>query len=130
MWSCLAASRDLETMIITDSDSRNAHYSVDGGYNWKQLYDGIGMSATYKSCAVSGDGLSFALGWDNHAIEIGHDCDIASDHYHCHKSWRDQLHGSSTGSFDTVAVALNNDGTIFYALDASAMEIEVGTVDK
>lgn len=129
-WSCLAASRDLETMIITDSGSRNAHYSVDGGYNWKQLYNGIGMTATYKSCAVSGDGKSFALGWDNHAIEIGHDCEISSDHSHCHSSWKDQLHGSSTGSFDTVAVALNDDGTIFYAVDATAMEIEIGTVNE
>ena len=88
------------------------------------------MTATYQSCAVSGDGLSFALWWNDYPIEIGHDCSIPSDHNHCHKSWKEQMHGSSTGSFDTRSVAFNNDGTVFYSVDGTSLEIEVGTVSQ
>lgn len=129
-WSCFSASRNLEVMIITDENSRNTHYSVDGGYNWKQLYDGAGMTATYQSCAVSGDGLSFGLGWSGYPMEIEHGCDASSDREHCHDSWVTQRHGSSTGSFDTRSMSFNLDGTILFAVDGNNKEIVVGSLSE
>jgi len=123
-------------MILTDANTRNSHYSVDAGNTWKQIFEGSEINdarASYQSCAVSSGGKSgnsFALGFEGHAIETEYDCNASTDKQHCHDSWKSQLHGSSTGNFDTRSMSFNGDGTILYAVDGTTKEIAVGTINK
>jgi hypothetical protein len=73
-WGCLAGSSNAMTLLITDSETGNAHGSLDGGETWSTFYTNVkGDTITIGPCAVSSDGLKFALGFDGKGISFTSD---------------------------------------------------------
>ena len=132
-WGCLGHSRDLSRMIITDVGTLNTHVSTDYGDTWQQIFCTECLSYSnftqtgWDTCAVSGDGLSYALGFQGESLKVIHGCDPRKPGTHgCKDVWTDQLAVSTSGVWDTVGLALNYDGTYFYSADASTLVVTAG----
>ena len=131
-WGCMGHSRDLSRMIITDVDTINTHVSVDYGQTWFQIYCGECQQVDYTqigyaNCAVSGDGLSYALGFQGGQLEVVHDCDPNVDGTHeCKDFWETQDAVSTSDVWDTAGTAFSYDGTYFYTVDASTLLVASG----
>ena len=131
-WGCLGHSRDLSRMILTDVGTLNTHGSIDYGQTWFQIYCGDCLTHNFSqpgwaSCAVSGDGLSYALGFKDETLKVVHNCDPAVNGTHaCKDCWQDQVAASTSGVWDTVGVAFSYDGTYFYSVDALKLVVTTG----
>ena len=130
-WNCLAASKDLNTMMLTDDVSRNVHISFDLGYSWTQVYKGqyLDDDITVNACAVAAysgesdddDDISLALGFTGQSMKVAYDC----NHDTCLNEWKDT--GSSNSDADTFTVALSGNGKYFYSVDSKTSKISIGT---
>ena len=131
-WGCLAASNDMSRMILTDSITRNVHMSQDQGDHWYQAYDArhdvLQDDMLLNACTVSGDGVYFVLGFTDTAIKITTNC-TSTGVGDCDDKWVNQEDATTTGRFNTTALAISHDGSYIYAADATTWEVAVGTVE-
>ena len=136
-WGDLCGSKNLATMLMTDSVSKNVHISVDYGYSWTQVYNGASLddSVTINSCAVSkesfedgsdDDTITIALGFTGTNKKVVVDCEPHVDKNHCAESWED----TGDEDVDTYGVALTGNGKFFYSVDASTMKVASGLRSK
>jgi len=132
-WGVLCGSKDLTTMMMTDTSSRNVHISEDYGYTWTQIYNGEDNdeSVTLNSCAVAADSyedsdtdIELAIGFSGTSMKVVYGCDPHTETAHCADRWYDT--GSSDSSAATYSVALSKDGKYFYSIDASTMKVSIG----
>ena len=132
-WGCLCASKDLQTMMLTDTVSRNVHISMDYGYTWTQIYDGEDQdsSVTVNSCAVSANSyegsdtnIALAVGFTGTSMKVVFKCSPHTELAHCADRWIDT--GDDDTDADTFSVALSQDGKYFYAVDSNTMKISIG----
>lgn len=136
-WGDLCASRSLSVLVLTDYNTLNSHVSVDYGQTWHQIFchqgpsgdERILVNGTVNACSVSYDGASFALGFTGGDLYVIHNCQPADDQAQCESYWRSQ--NTTIDSYhDTRGVALSVDGTHFYSVDGSTMEIASGELYK
>ena len=131
-WGCLSGSKDLNTMMLTDTASRNVHISFDYGYSWTQVYKGeyLDDHITVNACSVAAysdeddddsNNISLALGFTGQAIKVALDCNSNT----CSNEWDDT--GDSDDDADTLTVALSANGKYFYSIDSKTSKIAIGT---
>lgn len=130
-WGCLAGSKNLNTMILTDVGTRNVHISNTKGYLWTQVYEGeyvLDDSITVNACSVAAysdeddnDSNSLALGFTGQSMQVALDCfdDV------CHDEWN--ATGDSDEDADTYSVALSANADYFYSIDSKTSKIAIGT---
>jgi len=125
-WGQLCASRDLETMMLTDSKTKNVHVSMDQGYSWSQIFnsdDSLHSNATVMACSISPDGYTFGLAFKDADTYISHGCDPAVDIVHCRDSWIHLEVYSNPKDYDSSGIALSNFGDYFFTVDSTKNEI-------
>lgn len=131
-WGVVCGSKNLQTMMMTDTVSKNVHISVDYGYTWTQIYSGADLddSISINSCAISANSyegtetnINLALGFTGNAMKVVYGCDPHDEFEHCADRWYDTGNSDS----DTYSQALSKNGKYFYSIDSSTMKIALGT---
>lgn len=135
-WGALCSSQTAMSLMITDTDSLNAHISVDGGLSWIQGFNGAnyGLDSSQgdqiNTCAVSANGKLFALGFTGEYIQIASDCTevTVNGKEECDGNWNSQTKlYMNNSSFDTQYIAFDASGKRFFAVDASKLVIATGS---
>lgn len=137
-WGMLCSSQNAMTLMLTDTHTLNAHISVDGGLSWTQGFNSINTIGTSKddtmtlnSCAISGDGKYFALGFTNYYMQVASDCTklTLAGRDRCNGNWVSQSTlFTDASSFDAVYMAFDKFGNKFYSVDSTKETIAIGTL--
>jgi plastocyanin len=131
-WGVICGSKNLQTMMMTDTVSKNVHVSVDLGYTWTQIYNGSSLddSVTINSCAVAANSyegtetkIELALGFSGTSMKVVYGCDPHDEFEHCADRWYD----TGDSDADTYSVTLSKNGKYFYSIDSTTMKIAIGT---
>lgn len=136
-WGVLCASGSAMTLMLTDTDSLNAHISIDGGLEWIQAFDAAsngvskadGMSL--NGCAISGSGEYFSLGFTGYYLQVASRCTkiTRAGFEHCDNNWSSQTTlYSDADSYDTAFMAFSKLGDKFYSVDAAGSSIATGAL--
>lgn len=135
-WGCLAADRNLTTIMLTDTGSHNVHITTDGGAWFNQALSAtsynisgdVASTVIPTGCAVSADANVFAVGWQKYPVMSVFSCNVSM--LNCIDHWKELDDcNSDGGDYDNVAVRLSSDGLYLFSTDASTNEIAVGVLD-
>jgi hypothetical protein len=125
-WGNVCASRDLETIMITDAVTKNAHVSTDKGHSWAQIFNShmeLHSNATTNGCSISWDGYTFGLAYSSADTYISHGCNPDDDYYHCRDTWIHQEIYKKSKDYHTTGIAISKFGKYFYTVDSTKNEI-------